>query len=121
MRPPADAIAAARARTGWARLTLDTRGRRVRQPGGVSVDLSSIGKGIAVDEVAAHLCRLGVTSYLVEIGVSCAATVPSRTAHRGGSPLSAHGLAGREIGSRGSDRRAPRSVGRDIGRLPALL
>ena len=67
-RPPADAIAAARARTGWERLTLDPRGRRVRQPGGVSVDLSSIAKGFAVDQVAAHLRRLGVTSYLVEIG-----------------------------------------------------
>jgi thiamine biosynthesis lipoprotein len=67
-RPPADAIAAARARTGWARLTLDARGRRARQPGGVSVDLSSIAKGFAVDEVAAYLRRLGVTSYLVEIG-----------------------------------------------------
>jgi thiamine biosynthesis lipoprotein len=67
-RPPADAIAAARARTGWAQLTLDVRGRRMRQPGGVSVDLSSIAKGFAVDQVAAHLRRLGVTSYLVEIG-----------------------------------------------------
>lgn len=67
-RPSADAIAAARARIGWERLTLDARGRRVRQPGGVSVDLSSIAKGFAVDQIAAHLRRLGVTSYLVEIG-----------------------------------------------------
>jgi thiamine biosynthesis lipoprotein len=67
-RPRADAIAAARARTGWAHLTLDARARRVRQPGGVSVDLSSIAKGFAVDQVAAHLRGLGVASYLVEIG-----------------------------------------------------
>src|SRR5687768_10559502 len=67
-RPPARAIAAARARTGWDRLTLDARARRVRQPGGMSIDLSSIAKGFAVDEVAAHLRARGVTSYLVEIG-----------------------------------------------------
>ena len=67
-RPPAEAIAATRAHTGWARLTLDARGRRAHQPGGVSVDLSSIAKGFAVDEVATQLRRLGATSFLVEVG-----------------------------------------------------
>ena len=67
-RPTAAAIAEARARTGWTRLTLDVSSRRARQPGGASVDLSSIAKGFAVDEVATYLRRLGVTSSLVEIG-----------------------------------------------------
>ena len=67
-RPPAAAIAGARRRTGWARIALDVHARRGRQPGGVAVDLSSIAKGFAVDEVATHLHRSGVTSYLVEIG-----------------------------------------------------
>jgi FAD:protein FMN transferase len=67
--PPASAaIAAARARTGWSRVALDAGRRAAYQPGGVALDLSSIAKGFAVDEVAGALDRLGATSHLVEIG-----------------------------------------------------
>lgn len=67
-RPPAGAVAAARARTGWARVALDPGRRRALQPGGVALDLSSIAKGFAVDRVAGVLSELGVTCHLVEIG-----------------------------------------------------
>jgi thiamine biosynthesis lipoprotein len=54
--------------SGWRRLALDREGRRVLQPGGLAVDLSSIAKGFAVDEVARALRRCGIANFLVEIG-----------------------------------------------------
>jgi thiamine biosynthesis lipoprotein len=66
--PPDDAaIMAAAACCGFRRLQRDARGR-VRQPGGLRLDLSSIAKGFAVDRVAQALERLGIADYLVEIG-----------------------------------------------------
>lgn len=67
--PPSDeAIAAARARVGWQRVRLDPAGRRVWQPGGIQLDLSSIAKGFGVDQVARRLDAAGVSSYLIEVG-----------------------------------------------------
>jgi thiamine biosynthesis lipoprotein len=66
--PAADAIEAARSRVGWQRIRVDAATRRVFQPGGVSIDLSSVAKGFGVDQVARHLDRAGVASYLVEVG-----------------------------------------------------
>lgn len=68
-RIPSDAeLDQVRARVGWRRVALDPATSRVRQPGGVSLDLSSIAKGYGVDRVAAALEALGVTSYLMELG-----------------------------------------------------
>ena len=50
--PTAQAIAAAQARVGWWKLQLDPATRRVRQPGGVYLDLSAVAKGYGVDQVA---------------------------------------------------------------------
>lgn len=66
--PDPAALREAWSRVGWRRLQLDATTRRVRQPGGASVDLSSIAKGFAVDEVARALAALGVTDALVEVG-----------------------------------------------------
>lgn len=66
--PDARALAAARTRYGWERIELDRAAARARQPGGVTLDLSGIAKGFAVDAVAASLDELGIESYLVEIG-----------------------------------------------------
>lgn len=67
--PPDDgAIAAIRERVGWQRVELDPIGRRVYQPGGTYLDLSSIAKGYGVDRMAAYLDGIGIDSYLVEIG-----------------------------------------------------
>jgi thiamine biosynthesis lipoprotein len=66
--PTAQAIAAAQARVGWWKLQLDPATRRVRQPGGVYLDLSAVAKGYGVDQVARYLQRTGVQAYLVEVG-----------------------------------------------------
>jgi len=54
-------------RADWARLVLDER-HRLLQPGGVSLNLSAIAKGFAVDAVSEYLCRLGLVNHLVEVG-----------------------------------------------------
>ncbi|MGA0596881.1 FAD:protein FMN transferase [Enterovirga sp. CN4-39] len=50
----------------WRGLRLESRS--LFQPGGLSLDLSGIAKGFAVDQVAAALRGLGLSSVLVEIG-----------------------------------------------------
>jgi FAD:protein FMN transferase len=53
---------------GWRDLVLDVDNLRAYQPGGVTLDLSSIAKGYAVDLCAEQLRGLGVPSFLMEIG-----------------------------------------------------
>ncbi|WP_321163086.1 FAD:protein FMN transferase [Sphingomonas sp. Leaf25] len=66
--PGEAAIAAARAGSGWRRLRWDAAGRRLRQPGGLALDLSGVAKGHAVDAVADCLAGHGIFHCLVEIG-----------------------------------------------------
>lgn len=66
--PDATRLAEARRRIGWHRLTLDAHSRSAFQPGGLSIDLSAIAKGFAVDQVARRLTALGIDSHLVEVG-----------------------------------------------------
>lgn len=67
--PEALALEAARAASGWQRLEVDEASRRVRQPGGLLLDLSAIAKGYAVDRVAQMLAaRFGFDESLVEVG-----------------------------------------------------
>lgn len=47
---------------------LDPLQRRARQPGGVQLDLSSVAKGYAVDQLARYLDAAGIHHYLVEVG-----------------------------------------------------
>ena len=46
----------------------DISTRRVCQPGGVQLDLSSVAKGYAVDRLARYLDGQGIAHYLVEVG-----------------------------------------------------
>ena len=46
----------------------DAATRRLLQPGGVQLDLSSVAKGFAVDQLARCLRMQGVAHYLVEVG-----------------------------------------------------
>ncbi|WP_249054868.1 FAD:protein FMN transferase [Sphingomonas insulae] len=62
------ALAQAKAATGWQRLTYTPGDRRLRQPGGLSLDLSGIAKGHAVDAIADVLAQCGVRHALTEIG-----------------------------------------------------
>lgn len=66
--PDDGAIHRARERGGWSRVTLDRKIRSASQPGGLLLDLSSIAKGFAVDEVVRFLKREGIDNALVEIG-----------------------------------------------------
>lgn len=63
----ADLEAAAR-EAGYQRLAFDAEALRIRQSGGLWLDLSGIAKGFAVDMVAALLAEAGVRHCLVEIG-----------------------------------------------------
>ena len=58
----------ARDRSGWGRLEFDAASARLRQPGGLQLDLSGIAKGYGVDAVVAVLAKHGVRHCLVEIG-----------------------------------------------------
>lgn len=64
--PEATDIRRILASAGWRRVRLENG--RVFQPGGLVLDLCGIAKGFAVDRAGQALARLGVTSYLVEIG-----------------------------------------------------
>jgi len=66
--PGAQALARARERAGWRRLTLAPGGDAVLQPGGLALDLSAIAKGHGVDLVSRRLAALGIDSHLVEVG-----------------------------------------------------
>jgi len=66
--PAGDAVAAVIARRQQQRPRLDRAGRRLYQPGGAILDLSSVAKGHAVDCLARRLQALGVRHYLVEVG-----------------------------------------------------
>lgn len=66
--PSAASIRAARERGSWRHLDFDTAGARLRQPGGLQLDLCAVAKGHAVDRVAARLDAEGIEHHLVEIG-----------------------------------------------------
>ncbi|UVW27668.1 FAD:protein FMN transferase [Massilia sp. H6] len=66
--PAPAAVAAALAMRAARTPELDRAGRRLLQPGGVVLDLSSIAKGYAVDRLGGCLERHGVRHYLVEVG-----------------------------------------------------
>lgn len=69
---PADAdLAEALRLGGWERLVFDVAAGRLRQPGGLWLDLSGIAKGYAVDAVADLLAERGIRHCLVEIGGEC--------------------------------------------------
>ncbi len=53
---------------GWLRIEMEAPARRVRQPGGIHLDLGSIAKGYAVDCAAEALKALGCADFLIEIG-----------------------------------------------------
>ena len=66
--PSRTEIQSTRRRVGWQRVTVDRTHSRVLQPGGIYLDLSSIAKGYAVDQVSEYLVAQGHTNTLVEIG-----------------------------------------------------
>lgn len=70
--PAAAQIEAARRVSGWRRLAFDAEAGRLRQPGGLWLDLSGIAKGHAADAIADLLAVAQLRHCLVEIGGECA-------------------------------------------------
>lgn len=113
--PPAAQIDALRAQLGWWRLQCDDTARAVRQPGGVSLDLSSVAKGYAVDLAGAWLDEAGASSWLLEVGgeLKARGAKPDGTPWRvgierpdgSGALIHAVALDGRAIASSGGYRR----------------
>lgn len=66
--PTTAAVAQARARSGVSHLAYDPEHGRLRQSGGVQLDLSGIAKGFAVDALGDVLRAHGCRHALVEIG-----------------------------------------------------
>jgi len=66
--PDAGTLADASAASGWRQLQLDRDARRLRQPGGLALDLSAIAKGYGVDAVVELLRERGVDAALVDVG-----------------------------------------------------
>jgi FAD:protein FMN transferase len=66
--PDAESVEASRRRIGWHLLAFASELSRLRQPGGVMLDLSAIAKGYAVDRVLEEISRQGIHSCLVEVG-----------------------------------------------------
>jgi thiamine biosynthesis lipoprotein len=66
--PDAVAIAAALPSSDWRLPGFEPETRRLRQPGGLALDLSAIAKGYAVDAVMGDLAAMGIVHALVEVG-----------------------------------------------------
>lgn len=67
--PPApEVVGELLAASGWRRLAYDPAARRLRQPGGLRLDLSGIAKGHAVDRIAGLLANREIRHALVEVG-----------------------------------------------------
>ncbi len=66
--PSAEAVAAARERVGFGKVSLDASEHRVRKPAGLQIDLSSMQHGTGADAVGRYLESLGVKRYLVDVG-----------------------------------------------------
>lgn len=73
--PGHGALSEARARCGWQKLLSDPpagpgnmEGGWLHQPGGLTLDLSAIAKGHAVDVLSHDLSRLGFDHHLVDVG-----------------------------------------------------
>lgn len=66
--PDAAAIAAVLPVSDWRLLDFELATRRLRQPGGLALDLSAIAKGYAVDAVMRDLAAMGIVHALVEVG-----------------------------------------------------
>ena len=67
--PAAEALAAARSRTGYAGIGTDCEQPAIRKDrAGLAIDLSAVAKGFAADAVADDLAASGIANFLVEVG-----------------------------------------------------
>jgi len=66
--PPPELIAAARDKVDFASIELDEMKQQVTKLKAVTIDLSAIAKGYAVDQLADYFDKEGSTSYFLEVG-----------------------------------------------------
>lgn len=86
--PDETALANARETVGWKLLELDAEQRRVRfSASGVEINLGAIGKGYALDCVAARLRDRGLESFLIHGGSSSVRAEGRRADCKEGWPL----------------------------------
>ncbi len=64
--PSDEALAKAQEQVGYAKIELSEG--KVRKPAGVTMDLSAVAKGYAVDQVASMLLEKGFANVMVEVG-----------------------------------------------------
>ncbi|REH37857.1 thiamine biosynthesis lipoprotein [Paraperlucidibaca baekdonensis] len=82
-RVPTDAdTARAKAQIGWQNVQLESKNERAQRLAPVTIDLSSVGEGAAVDALSSELQSLGVSDFLVSV----AGTLKSRGNRADGSP-----------------------------------
>lgn len=66
--PSPELLRIARDACGWHRLGFNAANATLQQPGGLTLDLSGVAKGFAVDHVVEALQALAIENLLVEIG-----------------------------------------------------
>jgi FAD:protein FMN transferase len=66
--PEKKEIAAILSSVGQQRLKIDSNSQTIMKPAGLSLDLSSIAKGYAVDKVAEYMLGQHIDNFLVEVG-----------------------------------------------------
>jgi len=66
--PPPDELAAAFALNGFSHIRIDSNAGTVQKKSAVTIDLSGVAKGFAVDEIGKLLEKRGINNFLVEIG-----------------------------------------------------
>lgn len=65
--PDAAQIAAARTRVGWQHIGIDAQKSALMRKADIQLDLSSVGEGVAVDELVAHLQARGLKDFMVSV------------------------------------------------------
>ena len=66
--PARDVLTQALAGSGWERLAFDSETSRLRQPGGLALDLSGIAKGFGADRAGETLRNAGAKAFLIDVG-----------------------------------------------------
>ncbi len=65
--PDAAQIAATRAMVGWQHIGIDAGQSALMRKADIQIDLSSVGEGVAVDALVAHLQASGVKDFMVSV------------------------------------------------------
>ncbi len=112
--PQASALAAARQRVGWRHIAIDLEKSALMRRADISLDLSSLGEGAAVDALADFLERQGMHDYLVAVAGTLRAggrkadgsdwIVAIEVPDGSGRPLRKLGMSGRAVSTSGAYR-----------------